>query len=225
VRAESELRWAQDPRVTLELALLKAAQLRRLMPLAELTKRLEAVEGGVAPPPAARPMPAERTTTVRSRAPAPERAANPQRARRRTEADEADGAAPPAAPQSEGGIIEQIMALAASRPSLVQPLRTATARLRQDELVLTVAKDFRAFAEMHADEYRDLARQALGRAVTVKLDAAHEEEAPTVPSSVEDVRRQELMERARQEPAVQQALEMFDGRIADVREDRAPKKR
>jgi len=226
VRAESELRWAQDPRVTLELALLKAAQLRRLMPLAELTKRLAALEGGEALPPAARTTPTERTTTVRSRVAAPERAASPQRARRKTEAEEADGpAAAPAASQGEGEILEQIMALAASRPSLVQPLRTATARLTKNELVLTVASDFRAFAEMHADEYRDLAKQALGRAVTVKLDAAQEEEPPAAPSSPEDVRRQELMERARQEPAVQQALEMFDGRIADVREDRAPKKR
>jgi len=44
-RVEGELRWAQDPRVTLELAFLKMAQLRRLIPFAELIARVERLSG------------------------------------------------------------------------------------------------------------------------------------------------------------------------------------
>src|SRR5207249_3833146 len=66
-RLETDLRWAQDPRVTLELALLKMAQMRRLTPFAELVDRVERLAAGApaagaaalsAPAPAARPAPA-----------------------------------------------------------------------------------------------------------------------------------------------------------------------
>ena len=45
-KVETDLRLAQDPRVTLELALMKAAQLQRLMPFAELVERVERLAGG-----------------------------------------------------------------------------------------------------------------------------------------------------------------------------------
>ena len=48
-RLEGELRQAADARVTLELALLKLAQMRRLMPFAELVARVERLSGGLPP--------------------------------------------------------------------------------------------------------------------------------------------------------------------------------
>jgi len=59
-QAEGDLRSAQDPRVTLELALLKLVQMRRLMPFVELVDRVERLAGGVpaAAAPAAAPRPA-----------------------------------------------------------------------------------------------------------------------------------------------------------------------
>ena len=113
------------------------------------------------------------------------------------------------------------MVLAAqTRPSLLQPLRGATARLEGDTLVLGVAPDWDAFAAMHQDEYRELASKAAGRSVKLRLDAAvaappaKEETAP----SPTDVRRDRLMKEAQKEPAVQEALDLFDGRLVDVRE-------
>jgi len=44
--AEADLRWAQDPRVTLELALLKMVQMRRLLPFVELVDRVERLAAG-----------------------------------------------------------------------------------------------------------------------------------------------------------------------------------
>ena len=52
-RLEGELRSATDPRVALDLALLKLVQLRRLLPFAELVARVERLAGAPAgsPPP------------------------------------------------------------------------------------------------------------------------------------------------------------------------------
>ena len=49
-KAETDLRLAQDPRVTLEMALLKIVQMQRLLPFAELVARVERLAGGVAMP-------------------------------------------------------------------------------------------------------------------------------------------------------------------------------
>ena len=64
-KAETDLRWAQDPRVTLELALLKLAQLRRLMPFVELVERVAGL--GVGGAPTAAPSSGERTSAPPSR--------------------------------------------------------------------------------------------------------------------------------------------------------------
>ena len=54
-KAETDLRLAQDPRVTLEMALLKIVQMQRLLPFADLVARVERLAGGVsAPAPAPR---------------------------------------------------------------------------------------------------------------------------------------------------------------------------
>jgi hypothetical protein len=108
--------------------------------------------------------------------------------------------------------------LATTRPSLVQPLRGAEASHEGGTLTLVVAPHFVAFAEMHADEYRDLARRALGQPVKVRIvaGAAAEDEAPPSP---EQAAKQRLRAQAEKDPAVQEALELFGGRLADVRND------
>jgi hypothetical protein len=105
-----------------------------------------------------------------------------------------------------------------ARPSLAQPLRGATARLEGDLLILEVAPDFVAFAGMHQDEYRDLAKSAAGRTLKVQIGPGTlVPEAPPEPS-VEDVRKERLRQEAAKEPAVQEALDLFDGKLIDVRE-------
>jgi hypothetical protein len=106
------------------------------------------------------------------------------------------------------------------RPSLAAPLRAARARLEGDKLLVEVPPDFLAFGTMHADEYRDLARKAAGRSLHVEIAAretAPVDEPAAAPSPEED-RRQKLRGEVEKEPAVQEALAIFDGRVADVRE-------
>ena len=200
-RAEQELKWAQDPRVTLEFALLKLAQMRRLVPFAELIARLErlgageasaASSAGHAPPP--RPQPA--------------RAASP---------------APPlptaAAPPAETDVAAILARMAGeARMSLAQSLRVATASLEGDTLVLGVAPEFLAFATSHVDEYEPLAARAAGRKLRVRVIASAPVRAVEAAPSAAEAQRQRMRKEAEKEPAVQEALDLFGGKVVDVRD-------
>jgi DNA polymerase-3 subunit gamma/tau len=234
-RAEGELRQSPDPRVALELALLKLVQMRRLLPFTELVAKVERLTGGdsgaALPGPrtaavrrelparsASRPSPGARPPTARS-TPGPP----PAKAPATGGAPEADEGAPVlvAADPSDpaGALVVKMLNLCETRPSLAQPLRGATARLEGKTLTLSVASDFAVMATMHAAEYRDLAKKAAGRTLAVEIEAG----AATPPESEaepaeEEVRQQRLRAEAEKEPAVQEALDLFDGRVVDVRE-------
>ncbi|MCG6926910.1 MAG: DNA polymerase III subunit gamma/tau [Acidobacteria bacterium] len=236
-RAEGELRVSPDPRVSLELALLKLVQFRKLLPFTELVAKVERLAGGA---PAA--LPAGRPAARREAPAAPRRAA--VAAPRRVAAGSAAASASPAtkAPPLEaspepgpeaagpadptdaaGSLVAKMLEGCVSRPSLAQPLRRAAARLDGKTLVLSVAPDFVAFANMHLGDYRDLAKKAAGRPVAVEIEAgAVAEEAPAEPSE-DELRQQKLREEAEKEPAVQEALDLFDGRVVDVREAKPPR--
>ena len=113
--------------------------------------------------------------------------------------------------------------LSAARPSLVQPLRGATARLEGDTLVLEVPPDFAGFAQMHLDEYRDLAKKAAGRPLKIQVGLGAAAAEPEAPPSQEQVKRQRLRKEAEREPAVQDALDLFEGKVVDVREAKPAK--
>ena len=212
-KAETDLRLAQDPRVTLELALLKMAQMRRLAPFAELVERVDRLASGVAAPPAAVAAPA------RSAPSAPAGAAAAPRPAAVPTATPVVSAAPAASSASDPASIVAAMAtLAQARPSLAQPLRTAQAREEGDTLVIEVAPDFAALAAMHVEEYRELARTASGRPLKVRIGAGPAPDAPP-PSSAEASRRR-LSDEAVRAPAVQEALDLFNGKVLEVR---APK--
>jgi hypothetical protein len=116
-----------------------------------------------------------------------------------------------------------MIGLCQGRPSLAAPLRAAAARLEGDRLLLELPPDFVAFGRMHADEYRDLARRAAGRSLRLEIGAgsATATDAPPAAPSPEEERRQRLRGEVEKEPAVQEALDLFDGRVADVREAEA----
>src|SRR5262245_60479396 len=132
-KAETDLRWAQDPRVTLELALLKLVQMRRLMPFAELVARVERMGGGSGAS-APKPAPAPSAEAPRSRGAASAAYSSSTQASR----NEASGDA-----SAVGTDAEVILAgmLARCRPTLAQPLRSARVRQEGDTLVLEVPAD------------------------------------------------------------------------------------
>jgi len=211
-KAEGDLRWAQDPRVTLELALLKMAQLRRLLPMAELVARVEGLAAGTPRAASSPPLP------VRSQPSPAAPAATRPAAAKPTEPVSGPGSAPGPSdldPTTTDGLLAAMAAQA--RPSLAPSIRTASARLEGDTLFLEVAADWKVFAEMHLDDYRELARKAGGRPFKVKVAAGPAgQEAPAASPAQEKKRR--LAEEASKEPAVQEALDLFGGKVVGVRE-------
>ena len=105
--------------------------------------------------------------------------------------------------------------LAQSRPSLAQPLRTATARDEQGSLVIEVGADFGAMAALNQDEYRQLAQKAAGRATRVRIETARGADAPAAADTAQQ--RQRVLDEASREPAVQEVLDLFNGKVVDVR--------
>ncbi|HSD25836.1 MAG TPA: DNA polymerase III subunit gamma/tau, partial [Vicinamibacteria bacterium] len=218
--AESELRNAPDPRVALDLVLLRLVQLRRLLPFAELVARVERLASGAPPS----PRPAAPRTPALFDVPAPSSgSAVPRPASR----PEEPPPAPPPPPASRGpgdALLAAMVGLCQGRPSLAAPLRVArAARLEGDKLLVEVPADFLEFARMHADEYRDLARKAAGRSLHLAIAATEvvPAEAPAAAPSAEEERRQKLRGEVEKEPAVQEALDLFDGRVVEVREAKA----
>jgi len=110
-----------------------------------------------------------------------------------------------------------MLALVQARPSLATPLRGATLSEEGDMVILHVAPDFLAMARMHADEYKDVARKASGRPLSVRIESG----APAAPAGeaapVAET-RERLHEEAARQPAVKEMLDLFGGRIVDVRE-------
>jgi DNA polymerase III subunit gamma/tau len=208
IKVEQDLRWAQDPRVTLELALLKIVQMRRLLPWSDLVARVERLAGGApapAPPRVALPpMPA--APRVEARAPEP---------------PVADEEPPPAS----GGLLGAMVALVQARPSLAQPLRSAEVLEEGDTVVLRVTADFLPLARMHAEEYRELAKKASGRARALRIEegggaVAPPAGTPEATAVASETDKQRLHEEAARQPAVKEMLDLFGGRIVDVRESK-----
>ena len=227
--AESELRQVTDPRVAVDLVLLKLVQMRRLVPFAEIVARVERLAGGAWPAPAPQQATAQRSLLESARGAVPAAVAQPVfTAPRPAAASPATppqrGAEPASAPPpasapagSAAAIVAAMIGQCQGRPSLAAPLRAAAASLQGDTLVLELPSDFLAFARAHAQDYQALARQAAGRALALRIEAGAA--APVVETPTPEAeRRQKLREEAEKEPAVQEALDLFDGRVVDVRE-------
>jgi DNA polymerase-3 subunit gamma/tau len=225
--AESEFRNVTDPRVALDLVLLKLVQMRRLVPFVELVARVEGLLGGAPVLPAAGPsralgQPRPPAAPVLSPplagvAPAPEtrRAADPPQDERSDQEPED----PPAPAGPAQALVAAMLALCQARPTLAAPLRAAVARFEAEALVLELPPDFATLAHAHADDYKALAAKAAGRSLTLRFAAGSEPEPATAESAApEAFRKQRLREEAEKEKAVQEALDLFDGRVVDVRE-------
>jgi DNA polymerase III subunit gamma/tau len=209
--ADTELRLAQDPRVTVELALLKLVQLRRLLPFADLVERVERMAQGGAPA-----LPRAAAAPATAPPPAAPRSANPVPPPARPASPAAPAEAPPV-PPAPGQLLDALAAQA--RPSLAQPLRGAQVREEGDAVVLEVQPDFFRFAETHLDEYLDLVRKVSGRTRKVRIVSAEQPEPAAAPSADEQERRR-TRDEAVGERAVQEALDLFGGRVVDVRDSK-----
>lgn len=88
-----------------------------------------------------------------------------------------------------------------------------------DGMELQVSPDFLVLAESHADEYRELASKVLGRPAKLRVVAVAP--AAALPPTEAEIEKNRLRERAEADPAVREAMGLFDGRLLDVRPPRA----
>jgi DNA polymerase-3 subunit gamma/tau len=202
----------RPPAPTTEPAPRAPAETRRAAPAPEPARPL--------PPRPTRP--AESTETLPPTGPltAPPAPARPPLAAARDEEGEGDAAPPTTPPAAGGDELAALVGLCQGRPSLAAPLRSAQLKTEGEVLVLEVLPDFLAFARAHAEDYRSLARQLRGRAVALRVEAGRPPASPADEPKVDpqDDKRRKLREEAEREPAVQEALDLFDGRVVDVRE-------
>ena len=212
-QAETEFRNVTDPRVALDLVLLKLVQMRRLVPFVEVVARVERMLGGA-------PIPAGPDVAPAPRALPESRPTAPARAASAPAPTEPAREEPP--PRAAAGpaetLLQAMLDLCQARPTLAATLRSAAVRFQGDTLVLELPPDFALLASAHADDYKALASKAAGRTVVLQFASVSVQTEAPVAASPDVVKKQRLREEAEKEQAVQEALDLFDGRVVDVRE-------
>lgn len=215
-KAETDLRWAQDPRVTLELALLKIAQMRRLLPFAELVERVERLAAGRPGVASRAPASAEEAHVDLAQSEGPTRRILVRKAGDVQGSEASEPSLPETPPSVRQGILAAMEALTQSRPSLGQALRGATAREEGGTLILEVRPDFLSLATLHMEDYRELAGRAAGRSLKLRIVAATGDE--TTASATEEKGRKRLIDEAIAQPVVRDVLDLFGGAVVKVRQ-------
>jgi len=207
IRAESEVRGAFAPRIALEMALIRASFLTVLKPVQAAVKNIESLLAGrIVEGPSQKghtlPVPHKRKEAC------DERPVTMSPSEQSRAVDDAPLASRPALDSEFQNLfmkkLEEV-----NHPLACKLLGTAF-RIEGDSLVIT----FNGGSGVHADSVkknletlREIAVGILHRTVSVKIEV----EKKKVP------RKRELKDKIMAEPLVKEAIELFEGRIVDVK--------
>lgn len=206
IRAESEVRSAFAPRIALEMALIRASFLTVLKPVQEAVKNIESLLAGRIveehPRKGHTPPILHKGVEVRDERPVSISPSEEQPAADTLSAQQ---------PVQDGEFQSVFMQkLEEVNHPLACKLLGAALRIEGDSLVIT----FNGGSGVHADSVkknleilREIAVGILHRTVSVKIEV----DKKRVP------RKRELKEKIMSEPLVKEAIELFEGRIVDVR--------
>jgi DNA polymerase-3 subunit gamma/tau len=218
LEADEEVGRAPYPKLVLEMALLRLTALPPLVPVDELLRRIGELETrvrGAGPRPAV-PAAAPGRTAAAPASSAPERsAAAPRRGAT------AVGESHPADARTWDGFLAFARA---ERPTLAEHLSKCVADIDGDPLRVEAPRGFRADYLSRADhraQIEDLAARFFARPVHVQVIAAETRQDTAEPARASAA---ELTSVALQNPAVQAAVTILGGEIAEVRE-RRPRRR
>ncbi|HOX07971.1 MAG TPA: DNA polymerase III subunit gamma/tau [Planctomycetota bacterium] len=241
--ARRAMRSSPEPRLILELALVRLASLPDVADVRELLDRLDAQPAASGPAPAARPLPSPAPHPVRTapaRAPAPSTQQTPTARPRET-------AVPAAAPRDETapGKWDAIRAaLAGAHPATNRLLdKHQSAAVSGDSLTITLSPGA-SFTLEQLDkpdkraQIEAAAAGVLGRPVRVELrmsahggapapgQARPAARRPEPPAKAEPAPRPkaspEAMDKAAEHPAVRKLISKFDGQIIDIKKSGKP---
>ncbi len=213
-----------DPRLSIEMALLKAAQLRRLVRFADLVSRVEQFLGE-----SKHPIPASSPAPERPRPPAATQSLPPSARHITPPVEELP---PPAqtvpatqAPspadglEVPGSIMERLRAATTGR-MLLSALGSASATLDGDSLHLSVAQTQINFLESERAALAGSALKAFGRKLRVVLKAGAKDESADAPSEkpspAKTPNKSALKSRAMADPVIGRTLDLFGGTLLDV---------
>jgi DNA polymerase-3 subunit gamma/tau len=238
-KAEFEVRNSPQPRYHFEMGLLKWIYARRMVPLASLIEGLEKgtsqaratsapARGPSAPPPSgARRVEAELTARRTAALPAPPGPAAPPAPARAASAPPAP--TPPAsapAPAASGPVSEVLDAIVEEirkQNRLLHGTAVAQARrieLQGDVLTFTFGSNQRLLKDQLEQKralVETIAAQTAGRKVQLSIREDAVADAAAAPTAAVDPREQ-LKQRALENPAVQAVLDVFKAEIRDVEE-------
>jgi DNA polymerase III subunit gamma/tau len=221
LETDADLRRKPDPRLHLEMGILKLVNASRLAPLEELIAELKQGGGAPAPRTASSPAPARASSPAgaapvpaesASRASAPVPAAPPNPVARTAERFDGIDAAQ----------VEAIKSAVLAQQKFLGELIERATRWELDgaEVRLYFPSESRAFADLlqardPMERLRTIASKVLGRSlrVCVKLDSAANAGVPahSLPGT------QELRAQLEQDPIVRAMLQRFGGRISEVK--------
>ena len=228
-----------DPRLSLEMALLKAAQLRRLVGFSELVSRVEQFLGDASRP--ALPARTSSSTPVPAPIPPPvSRLTPPPSAVQKPQATPPPEPQPPtAAPKEESGSAIERLRAATSGRGLLAALADAEVLIEGDVLKLTVDAAQVSFVEIERETLAGYALKAFGRKLKIVVTAeaspeatgtapvaaspkAPKKEPPPRATSDDDAKPPsktalKAKSKAAADPVVNRTLDMFGGSLLDVR--------
>ncbi|SHJ68174.1 DNA polymerase III, tau subunit [Malonomonas rubra DSM 5091] len=221
IKAEADLALSNYPRLTLEMVLVKLASLPSSIDVSALVKKLESLErklaGGLPAPPAHRPQPA---------APAPSPAAvdevSPPPPDTDTFGKKPEAPSAPAGEKSWAGLVEFVKAH--RRPRIASLLEQSSLLLIElPRLQIGMSNRYYSLADAdmkHSIE--ELASEYYAAEVRVEFkQVGNQTDAP--PSlhqervQLESDRQRKLRENAAEHPMVKTALEVFGGKIEEIK--------
>jgi DNA polymerase-3 subunit gamma/tau len=243
LRVEADLRYATQMRFQLEMGLIELSQITRLRPLEEVIAEFTSLAGTDAlvrqPGPTARPASAPSQARPAAALPVPPppsvdraatgvkpvRAAAPVPPRSETPKPEAAVPAQPTAAQLPEGVHdprELIMRISAhvrkeSLESILQAIPSV--ELRGGTLILEpgpISDFYRRQIRDNLPVIAQAASEVFGRSVSVQIGGSPAQDMPPAPVSrpePPEVRKVDVLERAKKEGAVQSFLEVFPGPV------------
>lgn len=222
IKADSDVRQSSYPRLALEIALIKVSFLGALKPLKDVIEHMNRYGSGQV-----RRVP---TATEVSPVIAPVENSVVDETAGTTEnvtedAGQADEGQPVAGDAVESEtVVDQALkesvsdissvwdnTVSAIEPPLSSFLSNATVRLSGEELLLTLDAGQALFEDSvrkNLDLIGDLVSKGMGRKVTIRLGAVKEKKT---------AKKRDLREKVMSEPVIKEVLDLFDGRVVDVR--------
>jgi DNA polymerase III subunit gamma/tau len=215
-----ELQSSLQPRLHLEIGLLRLVHAGRLMPIEEAIGALGAGKPLPQPAPASRPappLPPPPPAPPPRSGPSPFERDNAKKASPPPVETPAPAVPPPASGDARARLIECLQQM--DRPHPADNLETATVSESANELTIAAPKDACMMLRFCESDLHEAAKRAFGRALGIRIveGAAAAPPAAAKPPARSDT-EEALLERAMSDPAVQSFRDAFPG--AEVRQVR-----